>query len=475
MPRTLPALLLAFASLPAAAATFSVSNINDDGAGSLRAAIVAANAAGDATGPHRIEFTSAYPLNGEIELLTALPRINVILEIDGNGRAPVLRPFDTTQDLRLLASSDALTLRRFTLQQGRAAGGGGCLASDGAGSVDSLVLDRMRFVGCLATGSGATSASGGAVRWSAVASVGVFETVFEANGAAHSGTGAGTGGAMSISGPLLVQSSRFIDNASNGGFTSGGAISWLGATASTVEIRDSVFIGNFAVPEAGGSGFGGALALDCPSCTLSIVRSYFGGNRSADAGAVFARGNNGEGSAQITLENLSFIGNRVSGDGGALITQGARLVGRHLTFFSNQADLGAHLTTSSTQLVEWSNSAMAPKRAGSGIACALSGAAASTLGTLLATGDSSCSAGLPGAVSVADLQVLGVDEAESMPVLSFDTTSPAVDGANASRCLPTDARGVARPQDGNGDGSAACDVGAFELQALELFADGFED
>lgn len=118
---------------------------------------------------------------------------------------------------------------------------------------------------------------------------------------------------------------------------------------------------------------------------------------------------------------------------------------------------------------------MGPKRAGSGNACAISSAASSTLGTLLSTGDSSCSLGLPGAVAVTDLQPLGVDEAATMPVLTFDATSPAVDGANASRCLPTDARGVVRPQDGNGDRVAACDVGAFELQAIALFADGFED
>lgn len=475
MPRTLPALLLALASLPATAATFSVTSINDDGAGSLRAAILAANAAGNATGPHRIEFAPGYPLNGEIELFTALPNLFVAAEIDGNGRAPVLRPFDATQDLRLLATSRALTLRRFTLQQGRAVGGGGCLASDGAGSGASLVLDRMRFFGCLATGSGATNAQGGAVRWSTLASVGVFESVFEGNGAAHVGTGAGSGGALAIGGPLLVQSSRFIDNITNGSFTSGGAISWLGATASTVEIRDSVFIGNLAVPEAGGSGYGGALTLDCPSCTLSIVRSYFGGNRSTFAGAVLARGNNGEGSAQVTLENVSFVGNRVSSDGGALATQGARLVGRHLSFFGNEASLGAHLTTSFTQLVEWSNSAMAPKRAGSGNACAISSAAANTTGTLLDTGDTTCRLGLPGTPTGVSLQVLGVDDTSPMPVLVFDPASPAVDGADAARCLPTDARGTPRPQDGNGDGIAACDVGAFELQAAELFADGFED
>ncbi|SDD75101.1 choice-of-anchor Q domain-containing protein [Aquimonas voraii] len=475
MPRTLAVLLLALASLPAAADTFSVSNIGDDGAGSLRAAIVAANAAGSAGAPHRIEFTAAFPLNGEIELFTALPRINVVAEIDGNGRAPVLRPFDTTQDLRLLASSRALTLRRFTLQQGRA-DSGGCLASDGAGAGANLVLDRMRFAGCLSVQGGTTSAVGGAVSWTPTASVGVFESVFEANGAANTGTGTGSGGALSVTGPLLVQSSRFVDNLANGRFTSGAAIRWTGLTASTLEIRDSVFIGNLALPESGGAGFGGALAVDCPSCSVSVVRSYFGGNRAGFAGAIFVRGNNGEGAADTVLENTSFVDNRALGDGGALGTQGARLSGRHLSFFGNESPtLGAHLTTSSTQLVEWSNSAMAPKRAGSGNACAISSAAASTLGTLLAAGDNSCSIGLTGASAGVDFQVVGVDEAAVMPVLAFDPSSPAVDGANAARCLPTDARGVTRPQDGNGDGNAACDVGAFELQAIELFADGFED
>jgi hypothetical protein len=42
-------------------------------------------------------------------------------------------------------------------------------------------------------------------------------------------------------------------------------------------------------------------------------------------------------------------------------------------------------------------------------------------------------------------------------------------------CHPIDQRGVARPQDGNGDGSAVCDSGAVELLAPGLpFSDGFE-
>ena len=41
-------------------------------------------------------------------------------------------------------------------------------------------------------------------------------------------------------------------------------------------------------------------------------------------------------------------------------------------------------------------------------------------------------------------------------------TSPGVD-TGGDRCLTTDQRGVIRPQDGNGDGTDACDLGAFEL------------
>jgi hypothetical protein len=40
--------------------------------------------------------------------------------------------------------------------------------------------------------------------------------------------------------------------------------------------------------------------------------------------------------------------------------------------------------------------------------------------------------------------------------------SPAIDGGDNAGCPPGDQRGFARPQDGNGDGNAVCDIGAFE-------------
>ena len=41
--------------------------------------------------------------------------------------------------------------------------------------------------------------------------------------------------------------------------------------------------------------------------------------------------------------------------------------------------------------------------------------------------------------------------------------SPAIDAGDNSVCPTTDQRGVTRPQDGNGDGIAVCDIGAFEF------------
>jgi hypothetical protein len=52
--------------------------------------------------------------------------------------------------------------------------------------------------------------------------------------------------------------------------------------------------------------------------------------------------------------------------------------------------------------------------------------------------------------------------------------SPLIDNGSAQECPDLDARGVARPQDGNDDGSSQCDIGAFEFRLETLFRDGFE-
>ncbi len=62
------------------------------------------------------------------------------------------------------------------------------------------------------------------------------------------------------------------------------------------------------------------------------------------------------------------------------------------------------------------------------------------------------------------------------PVRSPAAASPAIDAADPSSsgsCLAEDEDGLPRPIDGDGDGTALCDMGAIELDDV-IFANGFD-
>ena len=64
------------------------------------------------------------------------------------------------------------------------------------------------------------------------------------------------------------------------------------------------------------------------------------------------------------------------------------------------------------------------------------------------------------------------------PTHALPMGSPAIDAVPAASCASvTDQTGKVRPQDGNGDMAADCDIGAFEVEGLDLdliFENGFE-
>ena len=60
----------------------------------------------------------------------------------------------------------------------------------------------------------------------------------------------------------------------------------------------------------------------------------------------------------------------------------------------------------------------------------------------------------------------------SVPVIPLLPGSPAIDSGPDTGCAATDERGVSRPQDGNRDGIALCDRGAFEVDCSGPDSDG---
>ena len=63
------------------------------------------------------------------------------------------------------------------------------------------------------------------------------------------------------------------------------------------------------------------------------------------------------------------------------------------------------------------------------------------------------------------------------PTHALTPSSPPTDSVTGSACPPPnfDQRGVGRPQDGDGNGSERCDIGAFELEESLDFCPGFEN
>ncbi len=199
--RWLAGALLACLGMPAIAATYTVTNTNDAGAGSLRQAMLSAIAS-----PAADTIVFAPSSNGVITLQSALPDLlgsGGALTITGNGAANTIidgagqyRPFKAEWQDGLRFTLRGLTVRNGFADQGQ----GGAIFMQGGNSTTLLTLDAVELVGNLATYNG---------------------------------------GAVYVSTPVRIDDSLFAGNRSG---TYGGGIHFDGGQ--TARVRNTTFDGN---------------------------------------------------------------------------------------------------------------------------------------------------------------------------------------------------------------------------------------
>lgn len=273
---------------------------------------------------------------------------------------------------------------------------------------------------------------------------------------------AGNGGAVANFGTLEVHRSQFRDNtlqseeAMDAG--KGGALYNEG----TLLVRDSLFIGNLAF-DYHERGMGGALYNQG---TADIARTTFQNNwvlRSGVGGAIHNAG-------QMRLANSTLTGNqsdeRAAFDNGhpwdQQLSMNARAELIHVTIAGNNGwgvnNRGTLVLRNSIVSGNYSNEFMALRNCQN-----LPGAVDfQARGLLLGTDGGNCIADsyIDDATTFTH-HLFPVQDNNGHPVHPLRRTSAAID-AGVGNCASHDQRGLDRPRDGNGDGLANCDLGAFE-------------
>ena len=221
----------------------------------------------------------------------------------------------------------------------------------------------------------------------------------------------------------------------------GGIYSAAGMSTTSVTLTNVIVTGNTAT-------HGGGIDNELGS-TLVMTGVTVSGNMASVAGGGVVNEARAPGA---TLTNVTISGN-TAGTGGGLTNDGD-LTLSFVTISGNSLDGSGDHTIRNTILANSS-----------------SGANCSGGGTLLAEDhnlDSGSTCGFTDPTDLIDTNPdLGPLQDNGGPTFTHAPAagSPAID-AGSGDCPPpaTDQRGVARPVDGNGDGSASCDIGAFEFQ-----------
>jgi len=466
--RTLVGAAIAAASPLAGAATFTVSNLNDAGAGSLRDAIGQANAA---AGADTIQFQAG--LSGTIPLASEIA-ITDTLNLAGPGAGSIKG--DASLGTRLFkvqhagGSAITATLSGLTLANGHAPDEGGAIWATG---------DNVVVAGCIFDGNIANTRGGAIFVASANLSI-------DASGIWNSQTGS-TGGAILFSaGDLSITRSLIMDNASE----FGGGLSALSPRVN-VTISDTTFRNNTAEHTGGG-------IWASTASSFKVSRSAFVENTTGqpNGGGIYFAGVTDFGSPVNFIENTTFSGNQSLhqvGSGSALAIASGNMTIRNSTFALNKtspndapgANAGGALWVgggSTTEVTLQSDLFAGNTHGNAGLLFDVyreSGGSKSTIDVASSAFQTQPDmTTLNGTVTApmfdTDPQIGALDESGLTPFHPLAETSAVIDHGINPANLATDQRGAPRASASTEGGQAVTDVGAYEYRTDRIFFGDFE-
>lgn len=273
-------------------AIFSVTNLNDKGAGSLRQAILNANAR---AGLDTITFQTG--LAGTIRLTSGELVITDSVSIQGTSADQLTINGNNASRIFNISNGDAFSylsvyLTGFTLTGGRATQGG-AIFEDG----ENVTLARVKILGNTATGQG-----GGIYSSSNDGTLEIQQSVIANNTASIDG-----GGVFLDDGILVVQNSTIANNRAAGGTGGGIHIDDTELVASLIE--NTVLSGNTAQTNGGG------LYIRDTDVGITLQNATVLNNTAnGDGGGFFIQGSD----HAINLNQSEISGNRAAGSGGGL-------------------------------------------------------------------------------------------------------------------------------------------------------------
>ncbi len=409
-------------------------------------------AAGTYFGPVGAEAVVVVPAGKTITLRGA-GADSVILRGDDSGRrgivveaaaeASISRVSVTGASLSLDSEHGAgvknlgrLTLSDCTIDRNRTAGNGGGIYSE-----SSLVVERCVISHNISERSDAVSQNSGGGGIYASGQLELRESVLFNNRAAYGGGGVMLDNSAAAGGAVITNSTILRNVAKVGG----GILSKIDLT-----LTHSSILTNAA--NQNGGGHGGGIAVET-AITANVVNSLLYFNQASSGGGGLFHGS----SANINIYSSSIINNTtLGGNGGGLYVDknfGAVVVGNSL--ISGNRDRGVSATDPVSPDCSGTLQSLGYNLVGNSLNCRLTTAA----------GD------LRSVDARLDIRPTGGGVTQFIHV-GLRSDSPAIDRGNPNGCLDyqsnaisVDLAGNRRVIDGDVDGVARCDIGAFEAAA----------